>query len=868
MSKKIQLSSQTFNLNFFLVNVWHRMLPALLIILLTAIPVFSQTAFTVTSTGDGVDSQLSDGICNDGYGNCTFRAAIEQANYTYGIDTILFDISGTGPHTIQPNYALPDINESLVIDGTSEPDFTGTPIIEIDGSNAGESAGLDIRSGGSTIKGLVINNFLHAGIDMFFQGENTIVGNYIGTDVNGTTARPNEVGIYAVNNSSGNQIGGINSTERNIIAGNNDAAIYVGDGAANNIIQGNYIGTDVTGTIALFGNGINIASPDNLVGGTEPGAGNLISGTHGAGIWLGDDSPGTEGNIIQGNLIGTDVTGTLALPNEAGITITAPNNTIGGSVEGAGNVISGNTYEGIGILAEALPVTGNIITGNKIGTDITGTIALGNGAGVSLQGTSQNVIGGLTETERNIISGNQYGGISIDGSMNNVFDTENNTVTGNYIGTDITGQHAIGNFHHGITINESDNNTIGGSDTGAGNLISGNDRIGINILDLSSYNSVQGNFIGTDATGTDTIPNGSAGISLRSGSSNNVIGGTDPGAANLISGNRAGISIGYSGTDSNIVQGNLIGTDITGQIPLGNNENGIDIYLGASDNQIGGNEENAGNLIAFNSTGICINGPPLQGNRVSRNSIFHNGELGIDLSMATTWPYTDGRTLNDAGDADTGPNNLQNFPEITAAGIDDNGDLIFEYQVDSDPVNSTYPIFVEFFKSDSGGSGQTFLGYDVYLATDHTIGYKQFNLGNAQAAGIAADDLLVATASDLDGNTSEFSEMIVISATVGISFTEPDLPAAYALNQNYPNPFNPVTEIRYELPERSLVSLTVYDLLGRKVAILISKMQDAGYKSVNWNATNDMGKPVSAGIYVYQLKADDFVQSNKMILLK
>lgn len=114
---------------------------ALYIISIFITVLFSQTTFTVTSTGDGADSHLSDGICNDGFGECTFRAAIEQANYTGGVDTILFTIPGVGPHTIQPNYAYPDIIEPLVIDGTSEPDFTKTPVIEIDGSNSVNCSG-------------------------------------------------------------------------------------------------------------------------------------------------------------------------------------------------------------------------------------------------------------------------------------------------------------------------------------------------------------------------------------------------------------------------------------------------------------------------------------------------------------------------------------------------------------------------------------------------------------------------------------------------------------------------------------------------------------------------------------------------------
>ncbi len=815
MSNKIQSHLHTLFIEDFMESLCRRVLFVLSIILLNTTSIYSQTTFTVTSTGDGVDSQLSDGICNDGFGDCTLRAAIEQANYTGGLDTILFDIPGAGPHTIQPNYALPSISESIVIDGTLEPDFSGSPIIELDGSNAGEADGILVTSGNSTIRGLVINRFNGTGITL--------------------------------------------------------------DQLGNNIIQGNFIGTNITGTDTLGNSGdggiVLSSSSGNIIGGTTPGARNVISGNDGNGVSIvsGDGSEATE-NIIQGNLIGTDVTGTIALPNHSGIIIIAANNIIGGSVEGADNVISGNTWEGIGIYSDVIPAVGNIIVGNKIGTDITGTTALGNNVGVTVGGASQNIIGGTTENERNIISGNQWDGVALSSpSWSEVYPTENNIIQGNYIGTDITGTFAIGNSR-GIKIEESNNNTIGGTNSGEGNLISGNEHNGIVMYSLSSENIVRGNCIGTDATGTDTIPNGTSGITLRSGSSGNLIGGSEIGAGNIISGNhRHGIEMGYDGgADSNVVQGNLIGTDITGQFPLGNDQTGISIYGGAFNNQIGGQEENAGNLIAYNNgTGILINNTPsTAGNRLSQNSIFGNTSIGIDLSVESNFPWTDGITPNDPGDGDDGPNNLQNFPEISAAGIDVNGDLIVEYLVDSDPGNSAYPLYVEFFKSDPNGSGQLFLGYDVYLASDFTAGSKQFNLGDAGAAGVAADDLLVTTASDLDGNTSEFSETIVISATVGIPFTDPGLPTVFTLHQNYPNPFNPVTEIRYELPERSLVSLTVYDLLGRRINELVNEMQEAGYKAIVWDATNDQGRPVSAGMYFYQVNSGTYTQTRKMILLK
>ena len=123
------------------------------------------------------------------------------------------------------------------------------------------------------------------------------------------------------------------------------------------------------------------------------------------------------------------------------------------------------------------------------------------------------------------------------------------------------------------------------------------------------------------------------------------------------------------------------------------------------------------------------------------------------------------------------------------------------------------------------------------------------------------------TAVDHNGNESEASNSVQISPT-GLSTAADLLPDAFALNQNYPNPFNPSTQIRYALPEQSQVVLTVYDMLGRKVRTLVNGVQDAGYRTVMWNATSDLGTPVSAGMYIYTIRANEFYEVKKMILLK
>ena len=121
------------------------------------------------------------------------------------------------------------------------------------------------------------------------------------------------------------------------------------------------------------------------------------------------------------------------------------------------------------------------------------------------------------------------------------------------------------------------------------------------------------------------------------------------------------------------------------------------------------------------------------------------------------------------------------------------------------------------------------------------------------------------TAVDLSGLESDPSNSVsaVLSADEALG-----LPTEFALNQNYPNPFNPSTQIQYALPEEARVVISIYDLMGRKVRTLINDVQDAGYRSVMWNATNDMGRLVSAGVYIYSIQAGDFIQNRKMVLMK
>ncbi|MCP5093371.1 MAG: hypothetical protein GY949_20875, partial [Gammaproteobacteria bacterium] len=223
------------------------------------------STYTVSNTNDS--------------GAGSLRQAIIDANASAATDNIFFDTSDAlvgGAHTISLLSALPDITETVVIDGTQDSDFSGTPIIVLDGSGAGAGVdGLRLVAGsdGSTIQGLVINQFTYSGVVIDNSDNNSIVGNYIGTDVAGIVDQGNgNDGVQLTNGSSDNTIGGNVAGAGNLISGNDANGITVyGATTTGNIIQGNLIGTDATGTSKLRNesNGINLDSSFNTtIGGT------------------------------------------------------------------------------------------------------------------------------------------------------------------------------------------------------------------------------------------------------------------------------------------------------------------------------------------------------------------------------------------------------------------------------------------------------------------------------------------------------------------------------------------------------------------------------------------------------------------------
>jgi CSLREA domain-containing protein len=627
---------------------------------------------------------------------------------------------------------------------------------------------------------------------------NTVAGNYLGTDITGAQDRGNtQAGVYVLE-ASGNTIGGTVPGSQNVIS-NNGVGVLIRESdlaafsAENNLVQRNLIGTDVNGTSG-FGNDGDGAwiwfASNNTVGGTAAAARNIISDNGGYGVLVTNNSTGltpTEDNLVQGNYIGVDINGTSDLGNsDIGVVVSASDdNTIGGTATGAGNIISGNASLGVYVgTFDTLGADGNAVQGNLIGTNATGTAGIGNDStGVYLGGATNTLIGGSEVGAGNLISGSTIHGIHVQNAANT------NTIQGNFIGTNLAGNAALPNGGIGILISDgSTGNLVGGGGSGPlgssapegggivppGNLVSGNVQDGVAFFSSSPNNTVRGNFIGTDALGTGAIPNGFSGINAFS-SGGQIIGGTGSGEGNLISGNtNSGIFLGES-SNGNVVKNNYIGVGVDGTTVVANGGTGVTV-VGSSSNQIGavgagnriasnaangvylastGNDDNQiiGNELSSNgNAGIVTDADAGTGNTFSQNSISGNGGFGIDLGA-------DGLTPNDNLDPDTGANNLQNFPVLTAAS---SGSTQVTGMFNS-LANTQFTL--EFFSSptcdgSAFGEGETYLG-SIQVNTN---GIGDAAIDTVLAATTPVGHVVTSTATAPDGSTSEFSQCVVVSA--------------------------------------------------------------------------------------------------------
>lgn len=430
-------------------------------------------------------------------------------------------------------------------------------------------------------------------------------------------------------------------------------------------------------------------------------------------------------NTVAGCWCGLDATGTNRAPNDfQGVLIAngASRNILGGTNALARNVLSGNSQYGLFITDPN--TTGNQVLGNYIGTDASGSLAVSNQTGGAFVGggARSNVIGGTMAAARNVFSGNRDFGLWLGG-----VGTKHNTVQGNFFGLNASGTAALPNTFAGMyVIDGASSNFV------TGNVLSGNASEGLRLAGTNaSGNLVAGNFCGPDPTGTSAIPNGFAGLTVYDGAQGNQIGGTTAATRNVLSGNGTVGLVLASEANHNVVQGNFIGTDASGNAGMGNGFAGV-YLLGAHNNTFGGAIANAGNVVAGNWTyGLLVANSKTRSNLIQGNFIgtradgsnaLANGFIGVILSdgahdnvfglardgsgsgnrvahhssdglrlgdigttnntirgnsffnngglglnLAGGTESFSGVTANDPGDADEGGNRLQNYPVLTNA---------------------------------------------------------------------------------------------------------------------------------------------------------------------------------------------------------
>ncbi len=715
----------------------------------------SASPFVVTNASDGGPGSL--------------RAALIEANVAADLNTITFAIPGPWLHTIAPATPLPVITNPVIIDGLSQPgSLSMAPMVNLDGrfmlnfvsdnnddlpgTNIGLAPGFEVVASDVTIRGLGINRFPGPGVYVNNGTNNVRVeDNAIGAGRAGVQTWPaNNVGVHL--NYSTNHV-----IARNVISSSETSGILIAGGSGS-LITGNRIGTSADGLTALpnLDNGITLfdGATATIIDGNLISGNGTVGGANGFGIDIQQSGLLAEvtGTLIQGNTIGldaagnvlrrsaTDIIGPASQANEnlgplargntgGGIRLNRASGTVIGGVAGSPNTISGNGGYGIVIVGAQAGAAPRIV-GNYIGTGPTGAgIAANVGRGISVQGAAA-VIGAPGVENRNIISGNLGDGI---------FSNGNTVIENNFIGTDSTGTIAQGNArlddfgptltlgccHVGVFVtapnNVVRNNLVSGQVRGGG--IRSGGALG------AIANLIENNKVGTDVTGTLPLPNG-GGIGL------------------------------YGDRSGTWVRGNLIAFNPNG---------GIGMFEGTQGALIGGLAPGDGNTIVNNGDGVQVgyNAGQLAdlGNRIWSNSIYNNLGLGIDLSRNSV-------TVNDANDGDVGPNGQQNFPVLS--NVTNNGVVTtVDYLLDSQQINAnhTIQIFASASCDASGfGEGERLVG--SFIQQSNGSG-DMVVVGAALTEMVPAGQFLTATATDGNGNTSEFSQCVQVQAGVTITSASP-----------------------------------------------------------------------------------------------
>jgi hypothetical protein len=529
----------------------------------------------------------------------------------------------------------------------------GSGVVILGPATIGGTRGATTEAAGNVISG---NTFAGVWVNPIASGMLvSVLGNNIGTDATGSRAIGNgHEGVLAENGVLRVGEPAIGVPLSNLISGNGASGVRLGRVSSAEVYQ-NYIGTDATGSRAIpngtdafspYHDGVTSLSANGLKVGTTSGLGNLVSGNVGAGVAL----YGGVATIVASNRIGTDATGNADVGNGGdGVALFSGTTAGTGGPAVQANTISGNGGDGIHVeWAIGAPANTLNVINNHIGTNAAATGALGNdGDGIDVtvmpKGSLGGVIGSATAPVGNIISANGGAGVVLNGPgfAGGTFAV---AVLANRIGTDVTGNVALGNRGDGVRVSD----VLAGGRV-ENNLVSANAGDGILIANSGTSTrsfSVGGNFVGTNATGKAPLGNGGNGIEIRASAVIGV-GGDGLRFRNIISAN-GGHGILITGPASPearsnigpIVQGNYIGTDVTGAIGLGNGGSGL--YIAApGQNQIGGPTSATGNVISANRLdGITIVGfaGPLSGGSTAQNRVQGN-RIGTNAAGSDAVDY-------------------------------------------------------------------------------------------------------------------------------------------------------------------------------------------------------------------------------------
>ena len=726
--------------------------------------VFAQSTYIVDSTGDDPDASVGDGSCVTAGGDCTLRAALEEANADGATDVIDFSsipVDANNEAMISVGSDL-DVNETVQILGRTAPGYAtvNRPVVVLDGTGTVSGTdGLEIGADDVVVEALSILNFEDDGIDIRAGNGVRVSYCYVGIEPDGITEGGNfNNGIEL--QSTGVIIGATDAHPEggNVISENGGSGVFLNGTSPQVRVGGNIIGLDATGSVDKGNSTYGVIIPSGTgseVGYTSSGGqvfGNVISGNGDVGVLLGSD-----GHTLVGNIIGLAEDQSTAIPNRIGVFSELGASIIGPTSLGAeSNVIAGNNLEGIRIGRAGSSVSsGNTIQGNYIGVSTNGT-AFSNTIGVQVESGLDNRI------QANVIGGNGQGVTVENGSLRNV-------VSGNRIGVSESGAD-IGNSAGGVTVTAvsadiADANQIGGSALSAANVIGFNSTYGISVE--GSRNVITANYVGTD----DAAGNfGNDGPGIRVLASDVMVGEIGVGS---VAGFNNGDGILVQNASNVTLAANYVGETPSGD-DVGNSGNGIHL-LATSGNSTTGTvvgygygasvpsdsspSVGAGNVSANNGgAGVTVQGAgTLMENAIRGNSIFSNTSGGIDLAG-------DGTSANDSQDADAGPNNLQNFPAFSDLETEvlSNGDVQVRYLVDCDPANCDYGtngLRVDFYRaeSDVSSQGDAFIGTTLYEAANAGQ-FVTTTFTPPSSVSVQPTNQLVGIATDASGNSSEFTD--------------------------------------------------------------------------------------------------------------